>query len=109
MNIIFKISFVFIFIILLPKLALSQSPANDNICNAQELTVGAAPIIGDNTNASVEPGEPIGSCFLEAIVDVSVWYYFVPSVTGNYEVTTDLTVLNNDDYTISRLLFYRWL
>ncbi len=94
----FYSTITFFFLInLYPEFAQSQSPSNDNICNAQELIIGAAPITGDNTNASSEPGEPIGSCFLEAIVDVSVWYYFVPANTGNFEVTTDLAVLNNDD------------
>lgn len=72
-------------------------PANDDICNAIEITVGAAAIVGDNREATVEAGEPTGSCWFDAALDSSVWYYFVASGAGTYNVTTNLSVLINDD------------
>ncbi len=72
-------------------------PANDDICNAIEITVGAAPIIGDNREATVEVGEPLPACWFDASLDSTVWFFYVESGGGTYTVNTDLAVLINDD------------
>lgn len=73
-------------------------PVNDDICSAIELVAGAPALIGDNTESTVEAGEAAGSCHFGADpVDSTVWYYYVPTIPGDYTVTTDLTALINDD------------
>ena len=72
-------------------------PVNDDICSAIELIPGAAPTVGDNSEATVAPGEPLPACWFDAALDSTVWFYFVGTVSGVYNVTTDLAVLTNDD------------
>jgi len=86
---------------------LSQSPiipTNDDPCNAVTLVIGQScnglPN-GDNTNATLECGEPRGSCYSGG--DRTVWYQFVAPASGGVVVTTDVPVggsLENTDITL---------
>ena len=76
-----------------------QAPPNDNICNAIEFDTTQGPITVDNTGATGQAGEPVGSCWLVGQqADNSIWYFIVPVGTNEYTVTTDLNPLgtNND-------------
>ncbi|VXC28175.1 Por secretion system C-terminal sorting domain-containing protein [Flavobacterium sp. 9AF] len=68
----------------------SCPPANDNLCNATPLTLGAAATGSDYTliGATNENNEPIGSCFSGGLAG-TVWFSFVAPVSGSVEVTTD--------------------
>ncbi|MEQ8358263.1 MAG: T9SS type A sorting domain-containing protein [Cytophagales bacterium] len=82
----------------------AQAPVNDDICNAIQLTINGAPIIGDNTQATVQAGEPFypNCVFQSDPLDFTVWYYFVAdTIPSNYTVTTDLAVLQNNDTQIA--------
>lgn len=73
-------------------------PPYDNICNAQSLIIDGAPITVNNTDATVEAGEPTGTCYSDGqAVSNTVWFYFDILVPGDYRVSTDITVLSNDD------------
>ena len=65
-------------------------PANDDLCNATPLTLGAATTGNDYTliAATSETNEPIGSCFSGGITG-SVWFSFVAPASGSVEITTD--------------------
>ncbi|MCI4671584.1 MAG: T9SS type A sorting domain-containing protein [Bacteroidia bacterium] len=73
-------------------------PVNDNLCDAISLTVGA-PCQGnfDNTNATLEIGEPTGSCFVGGAN--SVWFSFVGPSTGAVSITTDIDSMGTNDDT----------
>lgn len=67
-------------------------PANDDLCGAELLTVGAACTApnGTNTSATSEIGEPFGSCFSGGLA--SVWFKFAAPASGFITVTTDVDV-----------------
>ncbi|GAB4417339.1 MAG: hypothetical protein OHK0039_27580 [Bacteroidia bacterium] len=80
----------------------AQAPANDSICNAVQLTLGAAcsgTPTGNNTAATAEAGEPVGSCFAGGAN--SVWFYFVAPPSGLVSLTTDFSGFTNDDTEIA--------
>lgn len=83
--------------------AQAQAPANDSICNAAVLTVGAScagVTNGDNTMSTAEAGEPIPGCFVGGVN--SVWFKFAAPASGLVQVTTDVaTVGTNDDTEIA--------
>jgi hypothetical protein len=79
-------------------------PVNDNICSATELIPGGPVVIGDNREATLEAGEPAGSCWSDLGLDSTVWFYFVPATAGIYNVTTDLNVLLNNDTQLAAYL-----
>jgi hypothetical protein len=75
-------------------------PANDDLCNATALTVGAGcsgTPNGDNTDATLEANEPVGSCFVSP--DISVWFSFVAPPSGAVEISTDIDVSGTNDDT----------
>lgn len=78
-------------------------PANDTLCNAAPLVVGAACTAanGDNTGATAEVNEPAGSCFFGG--NASVWYSFTGPATGYVDITTDIdsSFVTNDDTEIA--------
>ncbi len=66
-------------------------PANDNLCDAIPLTVGA-PSSGDaftNVSATAEASEPVAACF-NAGINGSVWFTFEAPDSGDVTVTTDI-------------------
>ena len=72
----------------------SSPPANDDMCNSVLITVGAAPINGDNTCATVQAGEPDPTaidnvCLTGISPSNTVWYRFVAPVSGHVIVSTD--------------------
>ncbi|MDX2248194.1 MAG: T9SS type A sorting domain-containing protein [Bacteroidia bacterium] len=78
------------------------SPANDSLCNATALTVGAGCAgspNGDNTGSLAEAGEPVASCFVGGTN--SVWYSFVGPASGYVSVSTDFLVGTNGDTEIA--------
>lgn len=81
----------------------SWIPSNDDLCNAISLTVGDTCLspIGDNTNAGVRVGEPIGSCFFGNTT--SLWYSFVGPPSGLITISSDILVagVTNDDTEIA--------
>jgi|GEM_PF-834320 len=66
-------------------------PANDNVCDAIELTVGALSSGDAYTNefATAETDEPVPDCFNGGI-NGSVWFTFVAPDSGEVTVTTDI-------------------
>lgn len=78
-------------------------PANDTLCNAAPLVVGAACTAanGDNTGATAEVNEPTGTCFFGG--NASVWYSFTGPATGFVNITTDIdsSFVTNDDTEIA--------
>ncbi len=81
----------------------THSPiANDNLCDALPLTMGASSA-GDaytNAGATVQANEPQGSCAYGTIQ--SVWFSFEAPPSGNATVTTDIAggTLNDTQITI---------
>ncbi len=68
----------------------------DNICGATQMFLDTIHV-GDNTGATVEPGEPAGTCWIDGpAVENSVWFYFVAPITSNYLTSTDFITPNND-------------
>lgn len=73
-------------------------PANDNLCDAIPLGVGApCPGNFDNTNATLEIGEPTPGCFVGTAN--SVWFSFVGPGTGAASITTDIDSMGSNDDT----------
>jgi subtilisin-like proprotein convertase family protein len=63
---------------------------NDNICNAQPLTIGATVTCSNNTFATAAIGEPAGSLWANNDgVQNSVWYSFVAPASGKVYMSTD--------------------
>ncbi|RKE98608.1 choice-of-anchor D domain-containing protein [Ichthyenterobacterium magnum] len=60
-------------------------PANDDCINATNLTIGAAPIVGDLSTAS-----PTASLAQQQTKN-DVWYSFTPSCTAELDITTTFT------------------
>ncbi|MEM7372414.1 MAG: T9SS type A sorting domain-containing protein [Bacteroidota bacterium] len=81
----------------------SYVPANDDVCNAISLTVGDTCLspIGNNLNAGIQIGEPVGSCFFGNTT--SLWYSFVGPASGLITISTDILVqgVENDDTEIA--------
>ncbi|NHN28189.1 T9SS type A sorting domain-containing protein, partial [Flavobacterium jejuense] len=69
---------------------LASPPANNDLCNAIPLVLGAATTGSDYTlvAATSEANEPEGSCFNGGIAG-SVWFSFVSPASGSVEITTD--------------------
>lgn len=66
-------------------------PANDALCNADTLTVGEGcngMPNGDNTNATLQVGEPVGGCFIAP--NATVWYVFTAPLSGDVRISTDI-------------------
>lgn len=56
-------------------------PPNDTCANAIALTVGTGvcnSIQYDNTGATIEPSDPIPSCWVPASINHTVWFTFIP-------------------------------
>ncbi|MEM9984698.1 MAG: hypothetical protein AAF804_06330, partial [Bacteroidota bacterium] len=69
------------------------TPANDNLCDAQFLTVGASCVgmpNGNNTSATNQSGEPIPDC-TSGLVN-TVWFQFVAPPSGFITIDTDVAV-----------------
>lgn len=65
--------------------ALIAQPANDNFCDATELTVGefcVSSTNGDLTDSTLEPNEPVGDCYGFTPPTNSVWFSFVAPPSG---------------------------
>ncbi|MEQ8359132.1 MAG: T9SS type A sorting domain-containing protein [Cytophagales bacterium] len=77
------------------------APVNDTLCGAIELTIGPGSTTGDNSLATADTLEPIGTCWSDGTgsgaVEASIWYYFVAPADSNYIVTTDLNPGTNND------------
>ena len=78
-------------------------PANDDLCDAVLLTVGAGcngVTNGDNTSATAQTNEPVPTCFSGGAN--SVWFKFVGPASGFVDVSTNTgTVGTNDDTEIA--------
>jgi hypothetical protein len=101
------------------------APANDNLCDAQQLTVGV-PTSFDNTCATVEPGEvipPLGSFasnnqdgwlgddfdFINPALQNSVWFSFIAPTSGAVNIRVNgndfqLALYSSSDYTCNGTL-----
>jgi Secretion system C-terminal sorting domain/SusE outer membrane protein len=70
----------------------------DFICGATTMILDTIHV-GDNTGATVDPGEPVGTCWTDfggASADNTIWYVFVAPISSNYQTSTDFTTPNND-------------
>ena len=77
-------------------------PANDDLCNAIALTLGAS-CTGDaytNTSATTQTGEPSGSCFNGGAQN-TVWFSFVAPASGEVTITTDIAPADLNDSEIA--------
>lgn len=74
-------------------------PANDDLCDATPLALGATcngQPNGNNSLATAQPNEPAGSCFVGA--NQSVWYSFIAPASGEALVSTHVaTIGTNED------------
>ena len=61
------------------------APANDDFANATVVTDASFPVMGDNTNATMEAGE-VTHNDLTTTVRGTVWYQWTPAATGLYRV-----------------------
>lgn len=80
----------------------AQIPPNDDLCDATLLTVGSScngMPNGNNTNAGLEIGEPLGLCF--ATPNSTVWYKFVGPSSGFVDISTDFAIGSNNDTEIA--------
>ncbi|QRM90902.1 T9SS type A sorting domain-containing protein [Lacinutrix sp. WUR7] len=77
-------------------------PANDNVCNAEGLTVDAAPLAGTNALSTFDATEVAGSCWGSTTTGNTVWYSFVAPASGLVEITTDFET----EMTDSQLALY---
>src|ERR1700760_3365748 len=55
-------------------------PANDNFADAQTLFGNSPTVPGDNTDATIEPGEYTGTNGI--VLGASVWYQWTPFTNG---------------------------
>ncbi len=65
------------------------APLNDDICNAEPLSLNEACTTGSNLGSTTEVGEPIPDCYIGGAISHSVWYSFVAPITGEVTVSTD--------------------
>ncbi|RMG66499.1 MAG: T9SS C-terminal target domain-containing protein [Bacteroidetes bacterium] len=76
------------------------APSNDDLCDASVLAVGAScggiPN-GDNTGATAQTNEPVGTCFSGGAN--SVWYKFEAPASGLVTISTDINVSGTNDDT----------
>jgi len=75
----------------LSSIYLWAQPANDDVCNATMLTIGAdcsATIPYTNIGATTQNEEPVGDCYGDFSVEQSVWFTFVPTSSA-VSITTD--------------------
>ena len=72
-------------------------PANDNICDAEMLTVDAAPVTGNNFMSTGETNEPTGSCWFSPGNINTVWYKFV-ATSDDAIISTDFDTPLNDTH-----------
>lgn len=73
-------------------------PANDNVCAASPLVVGATcngVPNADNSFATLEDGENIPACFPET--SSTLWYSFTAPPSGFVTVRTDLALTGDDE------------
>lgn len=80
----------------------AQAPTNDDLCDARLLIVGdpcIATTNGENTNATLQAGEPLGSCF--ATPNNTVWYKFEAPLSGFVNISTDFPIGSNNDTEIA--------
>ncbi len=75
---------------------LNCPPPNDDACDAEALTINAAPTVGQNAYSTFETNEVPGSCWVSTTVGNSVWYSFVAPGSGLVEITTDFATPLND-------------
>jgi hypothetical protein len=68
-----------------PRTASAAAPANDDIANATPISTVPYSTTVDNTEATLEPGEP-QSCYPP--IDNTVWFKFIPAVTGGASIDT---------------------
>lgn len=70
----------------------SPGPSNDDLCDAIELIVDeACTNAAYNTFlATVQPNEPIGSCYIIPFLQYTVWFKFTAPSTGKVIITTDI-------------------
>jgi len=82
--------------VILGPFLLNCPPVNDNMCDAEGLTINAAPTSGTNAYSVFEANEAPGTCWVSTTVGNSVWYSFVAPGSGLVEITTDFVTLLND-------------
>ncbi|MFL0354426.1 T9SS type A sorting domain-containing protein [Xanthomarina sp. GH4-25] len=75
---------------------LNCPPANDDACNAEALTMDAAPVTGNNGYSTFEANEVPGSCFTSTANSNSVWYSFVAPASGEVQISTDFVTPLDD-------------
>jgi len=63
--------------------------ANNNICNAQSITVGATTTCGNNAFDTAEQGEPAGNNWFGDPAQNSVWFKFTAPASGKVYLSTD--------------------
>jgi hypothetical protein len=87
----------------------AQTPANDDLCNAAPLTVGAGCTTanGDLTGATLEAGETFGACTSTFSQPTnSVWFSFVAPPSGLVIISTNhptLATITGMDMTLYQL------
>lgn len=79
----------------------AQAPANDDLCNATPLTIGAScsgTPNATNLNATYQTNESPATCFNAGAGTGTVWYSFIAPNSGNVRISTDIDVsgTNND-------------
>ena len=77
--------------------AISPLNSGDLLCDAIPITVDAPEITGDNSIASAEPNEPLGSCWWTANPLNSIWYSFIAPSSGRVSVSTSFDNTSLDD------------
>lgn len=84
--------------VILGPFVLNCPPGNDAACDAETVTVDAAPIMGTTFYSTGETSEPEGSCWGGTGTQESVWYTFEAPVSGNVIVSTDFDTGLNDTH-----------
>jgi Secretion system C-terminal sorting domain len=71
-------------------------PANDDIYNAQVMVLDTI-YTGYNSIATINSGEPVGTCFGDGGIENTVWYIFTAPQYGVYRTSTDFPGATNTD------------
>ncbi len=71
-----------------------EYPSASKPCVATDLELNAACVIGDNTNAFMEPGEPAGTCF--SGTNHAVWFKFIAEADLT-NISTDFSGYSSND------------
>ena len=71
-------------------------PVNDDFADATAIS-GIGSFTGDNTDATVEVGEPAGSNWISTVINNSIWYEWTAPFTGLFDFETINIGGANDD------------